>query len=405
MQVPVEAMSYGAPPPEPSRFYSSLPQMSTWPAQEVTSHDVPVSVPICPMTPALALHSQNRGSIMVPIFQQRLQTKQQHALSSTAWHPSEDGDIIFMGITHEDDDIKEISLSDKSPMVPEKCQWVGQNVTQNITQSIAQSASVVGKAAVLDVAELELIESCLGKSVTPTDTEAEDSPMKATTERKKKCSQKEQDQSCDRWWEMSSESNSAAHHPTPQQNPTTPTKAEPEGGSQIRESIWKQAIVMSEHQKCRATDYFFIHNMRNQLGLLSKEVNQDDMSGFLNDINEKKQETWNKADWCKSYIWSIKGALAVLWQTIKKPDKDVLPVLLANLQNAITQLEECQYHRTMPVAGDLKGMVDPPFQKYIARVFVDNKGNPLNTLTRDTSSRVMLGLLQLHTKDAICCHL
>ena len=94
----------------------------------------------------------------------------------------------------------------------------------------------------------------------------------------------------------------------------------------------------------------------------------------------------------------------MLRQTIKKPDKDVSPFLLTNLQNAITQLEECKYHCTMPVADDLKGMVDPPFIKYVARVFVDNKGNPLNTLTRDTGSRIMLGLLRLHMKDAIHHH-
>ena len=66
----------------------------------------------------------------------------------------------------------------------------------------------------------------------------------------------------------------------------------------------------------------------------------------------------------------------MLLHTIKKPNKDVLPVFLANLQNVITQLEECQSCHTMPVASDLKGTVDPPFIKYVARVFVDNKGKP-----------------------------
>ena len=93
-----------------------------------------------------------------------------------------------------------------------------------------------------------------------------------------------------------------ARHPAPQQNPVAPapTVAEPEGGSQICESIQKQAIIETEHQRYCATDYFFIHDILNQLGLLSKEVNQDDMSGFLHDINVKRQETWNEADWCKS---------------------------------------------------------------------------------------------------------
>ena len=94
------------------------------------------------------------------------------------------------------------------------------------------------------------------------------------------------------------------------------------------------------------------------------------MSDYLNDINEKRQERWGEADWHKSYIWSIKGALAMLQQTVKKPDKDASAVLLANLQHVITQLEECQYHHTMLVASDLKGMVDLPFIKYITSVFV-----------------------------------
>ena len=166
----------------------------------------------------------------------------------------------------------------------------------------------------MDAAELELIQSCLGKPIMPTDAEAEDNPMKATTKRKKKCSHEVQDQSCDRRRETSLESDSAAHCPAPQQNPAapTPTEAEPEGGSQICESIQKQAIIESEHQRCCATDFFFIHNIQNQLGLLSKEVNQDNISSFLNDINEKRQERWNEADWHKSYIWSVEGALAVL---------------------------------------------------------------------------------------------
>ena len=200
---------------------------------------------------------------------------------------------------------------------------------------------------------------------------------------------------------MSSESDSAARRSASTQNPV---KAEPEGKPEIRDAICKQSIIKTKHQRCCATNYFFIRNIRNQLGLLSKEVNQDDISGFLSKINEERKESWHEVDWCKSHIWSIEGALAMLQQTVQSPDKDMLPSLKTNLENVIVQLEECQCHRTMPVAGDLKGMVDVPFLKYIARVFVDNKGTPLNTLTGDTSSRVMLGLLRLHIKDAIHWH-
>ena len=86
---------------------------------------------------------------------------------------------------------------------------------------------------------------------------------------------------------------------------------------------------------------------------------------------------------------------------VQSPDQALPPGLKTNLENAIMQLEECQYCCTMPVAGNLKGMVDPPFIKYVTWVFIDNKGNPLNTLTRDTGSQVMLGLLRLHMKDTI----
>ena len=156
-----------------------------------------------------------------------------------------------------------------------------------------------------------------------------------------------------------------------------PTKAQPESGSEIWDTIKKQAIIESEHQRCRTTDYFFIHNICHQLGLLSKDVNQDNMSGYLAEINEKWKEQWHEVDWHKSYTWSVKGTLTVLQQTVQSPDKDLSPSLKTNLENAIIQLKECQYHHTMPVASDLKGTVDPPFIKYIARVFMDNKGNPL----------------------------
>ena len=117
-----------------------------------------------------------------------------------------------------------------------------------------------------------------------------------------------------------------------------------------------------------------------------KEVNQDNMSGYLTKINEKRKEQWHEADWCKSYIWSIEGTLTVLWQTVQSPDQDLSPSLKTNLENVIVQLEECQYCCTMPVASDLKGTVDLPFIKYITRVFINNKGNPLNALTGDTGS-------------------
>ena len=91
----------------------------------------------------------------------------------------------------------------------------------------------------------------------------------------------------------------------------------------------------------------------------------------------------------------------VLWQTDQSPDQALSPSLKTYLENTIVQLEECQYCHTMPVAGNLKGTVDPPFIKYVTQVFIDNKGNSLNALSGDTGSQVMLGLLQLHTKDAI----
>ena len=229
--------------------------------------------------PVPALHSQDQGSTLAPIFQQCAQVKWQHVPASTARKPTEDGDIVFIGISHDDDDdIKEVSSVDKSPMVREKCRRVGQNVAQHV----AQSASKVGEAAALDAAELDLIQSCLGKPVTPMDTE--DSPVKATT-KWKKCSAKEQDQSRDQRHETSSESDSTACHPT-----SNPAEAQAESSSDIRDAIKKQAIIESEHQRCHAADYFFIHDIRNQLGLPSKEVNQDNMSGYLTKINEKRKE-------------------------------------------------------------------------------------------------------------------
>ena len=136
------------------------------------------------MTPVPAPPSQDQGSTLVPIFQQCTQVKWQHVPTSTAQQPTEDGDLIFMGITHEDDDdIQEVSAVDKSLMVPEKCQRVVQKVTQNVTLNVTRSASKVSEAAVYYATELDLIQSCLGKPVTLMD--AEDSPIKVTKWKKK----------------------------------------------------------------------------------------------------------------------------------------------------------------------------------------------------------------------------
>ena len=61
--VPIEAMSFGVPLFQPYNLYSSLPQTSTQSSQEV-----PVSRPVCLMTPVPALHSQDQGSTLAPIF-------------------------------------------------------------------------------------------------------------------------------------------------------------------------------------------------------------------------------------------------------------------------------------------------------------------------------------------------
>ena len=71
-----------------------------------------------------------------------------------------------------------------------------QKVTQNVTQNVTQSTSKVSEVAAFDAAELDLIQSCLGKPITLTDTE--DSPIKVASKWKKKHSAKEWDQSQDR---------------------------------------------------------------------------------------------------------------------------------------------------------------------------------------------------------------
>ena len=124
-----------------------------------------------------------------------------------------------------------------------------------------------------------------------------------------------------------------ACHPAP-----NPTEAQPESSSDIRDAIKKQVIVESKHQRYHAADYFFIHDICNQLGLLSKEVNQDDMSGYLTEINEKWKERWHEADWRKSYIWSVESALTILRQAVQSPNQDLSPSLKTNLENAIVQL-------------------------------------------------------------------
>ena len=190
LSVPIEAMSFRVPLSQPYNLYSSLPQTSMQ-----SSQDVPISRPVHLTTPAPALLSQDQGSTLVPIFQQCAQAKWQHVPASTAWQPTEDGDLIFMGITHEDnDDIQDVSVVDKSPMVPEKHQQVVQKVTQNVTQNVAQSTSKVSEAATYNAAELVLIQSFLGKPVTLMD--AEDSPIKVAKWKKKHIA-KEWDQSWD----------------------------------------------------------------------------------------------------------------------------------------------------------------------------------------------------------------
>ena len=69
LPVPMEAMSFGMPSSQPYNLYASLPQTSTYSTQEVAPSSIPVSRPVHPTIPVPALHSQETGSTMAPIFQ------------------------------------------------------------------------------------------------------------------------------------------------------------------------------------------------------------------------------------------------------------------------------------------------------------------------------------------------
>ena len=175
---------------------------------------------------------------------------------------------------------------------------------------------------------------------------------------------------------------------------------------EICDSIERSATIKKIHSLSRKKDFFFILEICNRHKLPMDHINQDDMTGFLQEVGEHRAIRMSDPGLLTYHIWMIGAAIHALNSqiTAMRGKGSGIP---KEWPNAIAQLKDFCENTPMPVAQECKALLPPVFTRYVARVFVKDDRNPVKPnmkLQGDMHQRVMMGLTKLHKKDAISRH-
>ena len=175
---------------------------------------------------------------------------------------------------------------------------------------------------------------------------------------------------------------------------------------EICNSIERSAMIKKIHSLSRKKDFFFILEIRDRHKLPTDHINQDDMTGFLQEVGERRAVRMSDPGLLMYHIWTIGAAIRALNSqiTAARGKGSGVP---KEWPNTIAQLKDFLENTPMPVAQECKALLPPIFTRYIARVFVKDDRNPVEPNTKlqgDMHRRVMMGLTKLHKKDAISHH-
>ena len=175
---------------------------------------------------------------------------------------------------------------------------------------------------------------------------------------------------------------------------------------EICDSIERSATIKKIHSLSRKKDFFFILEIHDRHKLPMDHINQDDMTGFLQEVGEHQAVGMSDPGLLTYHIWMIGAAISALNSqiTAARGKGSGIP---KEWPDAIAQLKDFRENTPMPVAQECKALLPPVFTRYIARVFVKDDRNPVEPNTKlqgDMHRCVMMGLTKLHKKDMISHH-
>ena len=175
---------------------------------------------------------------------------------------------------------------------------------------------------------------------------------------------------------------------------------------EICDSIERSATIKKIHSLSWKKDFFFILEIRDRHKLPTDHINQDDMTGFLQEVGEHRAIGMSDPGLLTYHIWMIGAAIHALNSQITAVQGKGSGIP-KEWPDAIAQLKDFRDNTPMLVVQECKALLPPVFTRYIARVFVKDDRNPVEPngkLQGDMHQRVMMGLTKLHKKDAISHH-
>ena len=167
-----------------------------------------------------------------------------------------------------------------------------------------------------------------------------------------------------------------------------------------------QEICKKIHSLSWKKDFFFILEICDRHKLPTDHINQDDMTGFLQEVGERRAVGMSDPGLLTYHIWTIGVAIRALNSQITTAwgKGSGIP---KEWPDGIAQLKDFRENTPMPVAQECKALLPPMFARYVALVFVKDDRNPVEPnmkLQGDMHQHVMMGLTKLHKKDAISRH-
>ena len=138
---------------------------------------------------------------------------------------------------------------------------------------------------------------------------------------------------------------------------------------EICDSIERSATIKKIHSLSRKKDFFFILEIRDRHKLPTDHINQDDMTGFLQEVGERRAVGMSDPGLLTYHIWTIGAAIRALNSqiTTARGKGSGIP---KEWPDAIAQLKDFHENTPMPVAQECKALLPPVFARYVTRVFV-----------------------------------
>ena len=285
--------------------------------------------------------------------------------------------------------LKDTSPEDKSPTMPQKKARVGAGDGSTVNRNFMALGAQVG----LDIAHKmvgDYMMNTLG-ATSPDDNDG--SVLKKAKSKKEKDPNKPKTEAND---PSSSDSDSFDRGP-----PVALAAVQ-----EICNSIERSATIKKIHSLLQKKDFFFILEIHDWHKLPTDHINQDDMTGFLQEVGESLAIGMSDPGLLTYHIWTIGAAIRALNSqiTVARGKGSGVP---KEWPDTIAQLKDFHENTPMPVAQECRALLPPMFARYIAHVFVKDDRNPVEPnmkLQGDMYRRVMMGLTKLHKKDAISRH-